>query len=625
MDEFCGDPKFVITPRSCRLPEELLMASMSQRNFPNPAELQWSQRSAKAPLEPRELNNSLSRSSPRERRVLLQLASPQSPNGPVQDESNAITRTFPKQWGSPPSKLSPVKTRLPEGYGVGSATLRSWMIHRLHGAPAAHLAAGIDDASSDGTAMVTQQDDAAAAGISAWRRSALRHPDVPWAPDGGSWSDFKVKTELDSQRRRLQRETHVKSASCSALSGPLVPPVVPPLLLEPLRELVDARHERNGRAATPHSTRLLLHQLHMRTSAPIDQEPHGERASGADDVDGASADEGLRCSVDAQRPTLAVLAPETHAAALTQRLMRLSSLRKRFQELCAMNACEKEKAAAIIKQRAKVVRELRRQNQTRFQNQAHAYVQAKQRVNHVQKTFSPQPPALSVPRAEEVRLLPLAHSQQLKHSASHKQWRPSAPPAMASRQRSWITAAVAATAASLFLQFFHSGTKRRAEALKQQRAAIVIQKLFRLKLVPYYVRQLANAVVTLKPWMTSALLRWRRRRLNRSADILRHTLISSMQSNKIFLSIRAFRRKVVLLQRNIRSFLACTHARVVRLLKLLHIQVMLIVAFFTLRQSICKLILDCSVHWWPPSRAQGQRQSKTVSLSREGSPHRIQY
>jgi hypothetical protein len=581
MDEFCGDPKFVITPRSCRLPEELLMASMSQQNFPNPAELQWSQRSAKAPLEPRELNSSLSRSSPRERRVLLQLASPQSPNGPVQDESNAITRAFPKQWGSPPSKLSPVKTRLPEGYGVGSATLRSWMIHRLHGAPAAHLA-GIYDASSDGTAMVTQQDDAAAAGISAWRRSALRHPDVPWAPDGGSWSDFKVKTELDSQRRRLQRETHVKSVPCSALSGPLVPPVVPPLLLEPLRELVDARHERNGRAATPPSTRLLLHQLHMRTSAPIDQEPHGERASGADDVEGESADEGLRCSVDAQRPTLAVLAPETHAAALTQRLMRLSSLRKRFQELCAMNACEKEKAAAIIKQRAKVVRELRRQNQTRFQNQAHAYVQAKQRVNRVHKTFSPQPPALSAPRAEEARLLPLAHSQQLKHPASHsygsEQWRPRAPPAVASRQRSWITAAVAATAASLFLQLFQSGTKRRAEALKQQRAAIVIQKLFRLKLVPYYVRQLANAVATLKPWMTSALLRWRRRRLNRSADILRHTLISSMQSNKIFLNIRAFRRKVVLLQRNIRSFLSCTHARVVRLLKLLHIQVMLIVA-----------------------------------------------
>jgi hypothetical protein len=544
MDEFCGDqpPKFVITPRSCTLPEQLLMASMSQRNFPNPAELQWSQRSAHAPLEPRELNNSLCRSSPRERRVTPQLASPQSPNGLLQDESNAITRAFPKQWGSPPSKLSPVKTRLPEGYGVGSATLRSWMIHRLHGAPAADVAAGIYDASSDGTVMVTQQDDAAAAGISAWTRSALRHPDVPWAPDGGSWSDFKVKAELDRLRRRLQRETDLKYASCSALSGPPVQPIVPPLLLEPLRDLVDARHERNGRAATPVSTRLLLQQLHMRKSRPVDQEPHGERASGAGDVEGASADEGVRCSVDAQRPTLALLAPETHAAALTQRLMRLSSLRKRFQELCAMNACEKEKAAAIIKQRAKVVLELRRQNQT-----------------PASRSYGSKP---SRPRASPEPSRPRAS--------------PRGSPATQSRQRSWITAAVTATAASLFLQIFQSGKKRRAEALNQQHAAIVIQKLFRLKLMPYYVRQLANAVATLKPWMTSALLRWRRRRLDRSADILRHTLIGSMHSNKIFLSIRAFRRKVVLLQRNIRSFLSCTHARVVRLLKLLHIQVILI-------------------------------------------------
>jgi hypothetical protein len=549
------------------------MASMSQRNVPNPVELQWSHRSAQAPLEPRELNNSQSRSSPRERRVMLQLASPQSLNGPLKDELNAITRAFPKQWGSPPSKLSPVKTRLPEGYGVGSATVRSWMIHRLHGAPVGDVAAGIYDASSDGTVMVTQQDDAAAAGISAWTRSALRHPDVPWAPDGGSWSDFKVKTELDRQRRRLQREMDVKSASRSSLSGPLVPPIVPPLLLEPLRDLLDARHERNGRAATPPSTQLLRHQLQMRKSGPIDREPHGERASGAGDVEWASADEGVSCSVDA-RPTLALLAPaETHAAALTQRLMRLSSLRKRFKELCAMDACEKEKAAAIIKQRAKVVRELRRQNQTRFQNEA----QSKQPANHLQKPFSPQPPAQSAPRAEEAPLLP--HSQQLKQPASHsfgsKQSRPRASHAFASRQRSWITAAVTARAASLFVQIFQSGTKRRAEALKQQHAAIVIQKLFRWKLMPYYVRQLANAVATLKPWMTSALLRWRRRRLNRSADILRHTLISSMHSNKIFLSIRAFRRKVVLLQRNVRSFLSCTHARVVRLLKLLHIQVMI--------------------------------------------------
>jgi hypothetical protein len=572
MNDFSGDepPKFVITPRSCRLPDELLVASLSQRHCPNPGELQWSHRSHQAPSQPRELQRSPFRSSPRQRRVMLQQASPQSPSSSLQDASspNAITRSFPEEWGSPPSKLSPVKTRLPEGYGIGSATVRSWMIHRMHGAAAGGAAAGIYDTGSDLTTTLPQQNEAEAAGISAWTRSVMRHPDVPWAPDGGSWPDFKVKTELDRQRRRQQREADGKSALLNPSLGSLVPPIVPPLLLEPLRDLLDTK---NGRAATPASTRHLLHRLQMCKS----REQHFKR--GAGEAVGASVDEGVGSSVVAQRQTLELLAPAAHAAALTQHLMRLSSLNKRFKELCALSADEKETAAAIMKQRAQVVQELRRQNQNRFQRRANLLAQAKQPAHHEHAPFSPQLPSLSTPPTGEAHLLP--NSQHLNRPAAHahgaRQTRPRASSAITMRQRSWITAVVTARAAVLLTQIVWSGKIRRADALKRQHAAVVIQKLFRWKLMPYYVRQLVNSVAILKPWMTSALLRWRCRRLNRSADILRQTLINSMHSNKIFLCIRAFRRKVILLQRNIRSFLSCTRARVVRLLKLLLIQVVL--------------------------------------------------
>jgi hypothetical protein len=143
----------------------------------------------------------------------------------------------------------------------------------------------------------------------------------------------------------------------------------------------------------------------------------------------------------------------------------------------------------------------------------------------------------------------------------------------ASHQRFWSTTLVHVHFALLFGSVIQGEQVRRAVAHKRRLAAFAIQKLFRSKLMPYYIKQLAKAVATLKPWMADALNRWRQRRLHRSTDVLRQVLINCRNSNKLSSCIRAFRQKVVRIQRNIRSFLQCTQARVIRLIKLLHIQV----------------------------------------------------
>jgi hypothetical protein len=275
--------------------------------------------------------------------------------------------------------------------------------------------------------------------------------------------------------------------------------------------------------------------------------------------------------------------------------MRLSSLKKRFKELCALDGDDKKEAVAIMSQRARIVRDARA---------CHAVAKQKKSARQQRPAENNSQPA--PPPPGPLSLCVLQHSSHshtqpppqreqrvaVKHATKHKQSQSRPRSLMAARQSQWMTALAHVRVVLSLKNTIQRHKMSKAEALKQRAAVLIMQKFFRWKLMPHYVRQLVKAVATLKPWMTDALARWRQRRLHRSADILRQTLINSMQTNKITLCIRAFRQKVVRLQRNIRSFLLCTRGRVIRLLKLLHIQVPYPVPDFA---GPSKLILESSV------------------------------
>jgi hypothetical protein len=327
MNEFSSDepPKFVITPRACKLPAALLMAAhrdahASSQKFSSVLEpvAAFTPGRGQPALYP-------SRGSPRERRMTTQLLSESLPatSESLSDTSSGhacrVTRSFPREWGSPPCKLSPVQAQLPEGYGVGSVTLRSWMLHRLHGGCEGKAAAG-SALYDDETILQREPDEAALAGISSRTRRMMQHPDVPWAPGGGSWSDFRAKIELEKQKQRREREGRDRSADNEAR----VLPIVPPLLLEPCADLLRARSQQN-RPVTPLSTRQLLHQLQQRSVER--QQPRAPGSDGQQVVfsvaqaDAASQGTGAPCATallrqQAQTPEL--LPAVAHKAALTQ-------------------------------------------------------------------------------------------------------------------------------------------------------------------------------------------------------------------------------------------------------------------------------------------------------------------
>jgi hypothetical protein len=585
-------PKFVISPRKCRLPDELLMVAMSQ-HFSSQSAYQCS------PTRSTFLESSNSRCSPRERRMRAQPSAEQH------------STEFPKEWGSPPSKLSPVTAQLPEGYGVGSVTMRSWILHRMHRAPIGAASASLCAASTapDDSHATSQLDDAMLGGIDASTRRMLRHPDVPWAPDGSSWTSFKEKSERERENRRQEREAARSSAAQNQSFGPLVLPIIPPLLLEPFRQLQQQRHQ--DRPATPLSTRHLLHQLQQRRSGAlglfqqqqVDQPLHESEFPGTDSAgaavsrstnlssapsNGANGSQSLGAATSKQVEMLQhaeQLDPVSHEAALTQRLMRLSNLNKRFKEIRALSGDDKKEAAALFAQRANAVLELRR-HKLHVPSGPRSHVQlspkAQRPVHHDEATpktgsqiaqsqhfkgHAPSPrDSAQTKRDTMVEAVTHEKGATSRHLRAFSE--------RASRQRFWIATLVQVQLLLLFRCIIRSEQVRRADEQKRQVAVLAIQKVFRWKLIPYYVRQLVNAVKVLKPWMADALLRWRRRRLHRSADILRHVLLSCRNSNKIASCIRAFRQKVVRIQRNIRSFLLCTQARVIRLMKLLHVQVL---------------------------------------------------
>jgi hypothetical protein len=520
----------------------------------------------------------LGQGSPRERRIRAQPASSSSSNNTAHCTTSTNAREFPREWGSPPSKLSPVKAKLPEGYGVGSVTIRSWIIHRMHDVPVTSFVE-TRAADSKPNDLLLGSDNAELVSIDASTRRTLRHPDVPWAPDGSCWSSFKMKSERERQERRRQREGASSSQVQDQSVRNSVAPIVPCLLLENFSELLDRREQ--NRISTPLSTRHLLRELQQRKSVcAVGQVQGDELLNGMESKTTVPVETQCRLSCAVQRPSAAAarlvdrrhsleqLAPVAHEALLTQRLMRLSSLKKRFKEVCALSDEEKREAAALISQRAQVVLELRRLRSQDRAQQAQCPPRkppAKAEHDEMRPSFSHSHRAInSLPNGEHLNPA-MVRQKSSQRSRPHS--------TAASRQRLWITTVLHVTALLSFNRIICTEKARQVEAQKRQLAALTIQKVFRSKLIPYYAKQLVNAVATLKPWMADALLRWRQRRLHRSADILRHVLERSRKSNKITACIRAFRQKVIRIQRNIRSFLACTHARVVRLLKLLHVQV----------------------------------------------------
>lgn len=604
MNAFSGDdnPKFVISPHpQKKLPAAVLIAAnmdASPRQL-YPKDLEC--------LAPRSLaQSSPSRPSPRERRVIQFAESASEAESSrdcrlhgaqdVESLSASGTRAFPKEWGTPPSKLNPVQVQLAEGYGVASATLRSWMIHRMHGAPKAAAAAvrvGVYEEISclNNTASLSEsRRDGAEVGVSAQTRRMLRHPDLPWAPDGGSWSDFKKKIQFEKQKRWLEKEEADKRAMNQPCKQAVLP-IVPPLLLEPVRDLLRGRDQQN-RPKTPLSSRHLAHQLQLqqhsakswrggemaRDCDALSNKQLGHRTVYSDEqVEEAASPPREPEEVSQRRhiQTTELLCAVAHEAELTQKLLRLGGLKKRFNELLALHDDDKKVVAAFVSQRAKIVRDIRSLKSPITARQTKPLQIAQSPAQNCTYTQQPAPP---LPQSQRtVHSLQLLESEHRKPYAASRREIETRPPrassAVVTRQRQFITAMVHAVAVCTISSIIQNCRTRKAVVLKQQLAALTIQKLFRWKLMPYYVRQLAKAVTVLKPWMADALLRWRRRRLNRSTDILRCMLVNCRQSNKITMYIRAFRQKVVRLQRNIRSFLSCTQARVVRLLKLLYIQV----------------------------------------------------
>jgi hypothetical protein len=496
-------------------------------------------------------------------------------------ETNDRGRVFPEEWGSPPSKLSLAVAPLPEGYGIGSVTLRSWILHRLHAPTAAAGARRMPfrkDTEAPEQSNSPANDEMAHSDVNAETRRMLRQPDVPWAPDGGSWSDYMAKVERDSRLRRQRREAGRRPVANEAHLS-LEIPIVPPLLLESFSDLLRTRNPKN-RPVTPLSTRHLLHELQRL--------PHEEQSNGPQSCFSPSEAGGARCSHDVGQRRPDLLAPAAHAAALTQQLIRERSLKERFREFQALNDEDKKQASLIISQRAKIVRELRRRKSPdkSQKNQLERPPRCcfKTHQAELQPTPSTQLHSRSVRLTREIG----AFKQEPVPDTISKQRIVMKPPAnleLASRQRLWLKVlAQASIALSCRITIQKERTKK-AEMLKRHNAARCIQKLFRWKLLPHYVRQLVNSVTKLKPWLKEAIVRWRLRKMHRSADILRCSLMNYKLSNKITVCIRAFKKKVILLQRNIRSFLACTAARVIRLFKLLHIQVQ---AFY--------IILICYAH-----------------------------
>lgn len=570
--------KFVITPRKCKLPSDILMVAITppQEASSHTAEPFCSHRSIYAEHAQSSLKKS--QGSPRERRIRAQLASSASSSNSMKCMTSPTVLKFPKQWGSPPSKLSPVKVKLPEGYGVGSVTIRSWIIHRMHDVRMCSCAEKCEAVTQPNDTPIPY-DSAALVGIDSFTRRIMRHPDVPWAPDGSSWSSFKMKFEVERHERRQQREAARSSAAKDPAFGNFGAPIVPCLLLENIRDLLLQRVQ--NRPSTPLSTRHLQHQLEQFKSqravsqVQSDVPPKGSVLQSSILLQGQSCD---ACA--SQQPSAATsnevhrrhtLAPVAHEASLTQRLMRLSSLKRRFQEVCALSGDDKKEARAIISQRAKVVLELR-----------HHKSQVQSRKVH------PESPGQLLPKAQHEDLRqsrpPIQKFQCATHSLQdsehlyvtvdrQKTRLHSRHSTTASRQCLWITAIQHSRAILLLEGIIWTGKMRQVKKQKLLFAALTIQKVFRRKLLPYHARQLVKAVAILKPWVADALVRWRQRRLHRSADILRHVLVSSRKCNKMFSCIRAFRQKVVRIQRAVRSFLSCTHARIVRLLKLLHVQV----------------------------------------------------
>jgi hypothetical protein len=578
MSESGGDehPKFVITPRKCKLPCELLMAAMSppQRTSLHSATPYWSNCSAS--LAHAQSIVKQKQGSPRERRMRAQLVSLGSSGTSLEQVTNARAHEFPTEWGSPPSKLSPLKAKLPEGYGVGSVTIRSWIIHRMHDVPKTSLA---EMCASEAVAepSETSSDNAAVARIDAFTRQTLRHPDVPWAPDGSTWSSFKMKLDRAREERRQRREAAVSSSAQIRPCGYDVSPIIPCLLLENIPALVVQPQQ--NRPCTPLSTRQLQRQLqHMKSGRDVAPDgcesqpallPAGEWRGPCASRQPSASTQSLR---EVQmRPGL--LAPGAHDASSMQRLLHLSSLEQRLRQVCALSVEEKTKAAILIAQRAKVVLELRRyRSQVQVQEARHQALgrlrpKAEHEVATRQALSQMQRAAHSLRDCERANVAVTRQKNGQNSRARSTE---------ASRQRLWIIAAVQCTAISLFQKIVMTEKIRQVEAQKCQLAALTIQKVFRKKLIPYYARELVKAVAKLKPWMADALLRWRQRRLHRSADILRNVLLSSRQSDKIFSCSRAFKQKVVRIQRIIRAFLSCTQARAVRLLKLLHVQVRIV-------------------------------------------------
>jgi hypothetical protein len=650
MNAFSGDenPKFVIATHASKLPAAVLIAAnmdaTPRQLHPQDLECLWASRSL--------AQSSPSRPSPRERRM-IQCAESASEAESSRDNdcrrhgaqdvkslSASGTRAFPKEWGTPPSKLSPVQAQLAEGYGVASVTLRSWMIHRMHGAPKAAAAAvkvGVYEEISclnNAASLSESRRDDAEVGVSTQTRRMLRHPNLPWAPDGGSWSDFKTKIQLEKQKRRLEKE----EADRRAMNPPCrqaVLPIVPPLLLEPVRDLLRARDQQN-RPKTPLSSRHLAHQLQLQLQQHSAKSGRGgQHRAMARDCDAVSDKLGHRTAYSDEQveevaspprepeevsqrrhiQTPELLCAVAHEAELTQRLLRLGGLKKRFNELLALHDDDKKAVAAFVSQRAKIVQDIRNSKAPITARQTKPLQSPSQKCTKTQQPAPPQSLPQSQRTAHSLQLLESEHGKPNVASRRQIEIRPPrASSAVVIRQRQLITAMVHAVAVCTISSIIQNYRTRKTVVLKQQLAALTIQKLFRWKLMPYYVRQLAKAVTVLKPWMSDALLRWRRRRLNRSTDILRCMLVNCRQSNKITMFIRAFRQKVVRLQRNIRSFLSCTQARVVRLLKLLYVQV---ICSFCPNMCLHFLILECSA--WvanKPCSESAQEQSCTLAMQR---------
>ena len=557
MNESGGDepPKFVITSRPGKLPAAVLVAAMAQQapSYSDPVaehvldrqtgplsqtrqQMAWSRQSA--PYQQGQSNSCppSASASPRERRMKAQ-ASPFSPSDALHPASDPSMCTaafpypsvpklqlqFPKEWGSPPSKVSPAKAQLPEGYGIGSVTLRSWVIHRLHGMPPAFARKGmydVESSASDQNGCTSQPDDPMLRRAKAWAHNN-GHPDVPWGPDGSSWCDYKVAFELEWQRRRKEAGTRgagtkgVVQPSCGP--PPAEVPIVPPLLLEPMRNLLAARNKQN-RAVTPLSTRQLQQQLRHCSAACLAPEqqrqaaPHApppqqqlghqaqQQQAQCDEqqhqghhlwsrvavVAAASVSGPGREPHDINRPEL--LQPVAHAAALTQRLMRLGNLKRRFKELYALSEQDKMEAAVLIAQRAKVVQQLRSHKSPvktqKSQLQLHAAQQSGHHEVKMQTQLNTSPP----PAPSQVLHL-MQDVQQLKQQSQpaavkqHLQKPKARLPVAATRQRLWLAAVVHACAASSFANIILHGKNCRAEAQKRHRAALSIQKMLRWKLV----------------------------------------------------------------------------------------------------------------------------------------------